>query len=193
MTRLLLALSLGCLLSATLPITAHAGETCSGKSSTEIAKVFTNAISLNDRFKKSVDDADHTAYDSLRPKGESFGEETLFPCVKRAAKILSKRNDPILMQKLLRLTVSYENSADESISYSLGVIFAHNPGAIENGIKEFSETQRQTLTKSVQWGWQNVKSGLSPAVIRDREQRLAKLSSYSLVATVMTIARRGGE
>jgi len=89
MIRLLLALSVACLLSATLPITAHAGETCSGKSSTEIAKVFTNAIRLNDRFKKSVDDADHTANDSFRPEVESFGEETLFPCLKRAAKILS--------------------------------------------------------------------------------------------------------
>ena len=193
MTRLLLALSVACLLSAILPITANAGETCSAKSSTEIAKVFTNAISLNDRFKKSVNDADPTAHNSLRPKIESFSEETLFPCVKRAAKILSKRNDPILMQKLLRLTIEYENSADESISYSLGVIFAHNPGVIENGIKEFSETQRQTLAKSVEWGWQNVKSGLSPGVIRDRERRLAKLSSYSLVATVMTIAIGGGE
>jgi len=56
------------------------------------------------------------------------------------------------MEKLLRLTVSYENSADESISYSLGVIFAHNPGAIENGIKEFSEIQRASSDKKCSVG-----------------------------------------
>ena len=190
--RPLLALSVGCFLSMLLPITVRAGEACSAKSSTEIAKVFTDAISLNDRFKKSLDDADRSAYDSLRPQVERFSEEDLFPCVRRAAKILSKGAEPVLMQNLLRLALSYENSADETIPYSLGIIFAHNPGAIENGIKEFSEIQRQTLTKSIQWGWQNVKSGLSTAVIRDRDERLAKLSSYSLVATVMTIAMGGG-
>ncbi len=175
-----------------LPTTVHAGEACSAKSSTEIAKVFTDAISINDRFKKSIDDADRTAYDSLRPQVESFSEENLFPCVRRAAKILSKRNEPILMLNLLRLAVSYENSADETISYSLGVIFARNPGAIENGVKEFSESQRETLAKSIQFGWQNVKSGLSPAVIRDRDERLAKLSSYSSVAIEVTITMGGG-
>src|SRR6266404_2838542 len=81
--RPLLALSVGCLLSVLLPTTVHAGEACSAKSSTEIAKVFTDAISINDRFKKSIDDADRTAYDSLRPQVESFSEENLFPCVRR--------------------------------------------------------------------------------------------------------------
>jgi hypothetical protein len=168
-----------CLASAILAssTTATARETCTGKSAPEVSSVFAKAIDLNDSFKKSAADKDETAYRSLRAQVEHDSEETVFPCVRRAEQILSRRNDPTLMKQLLKLVVSYENSADEAVSASLGRIFARNPAAIEHGIQGFPDVERKLIASSIQAGWTNTKKGLASTLVRDRDKRIKRLTS----------------
>lgn len=168
---------LACLMSLAFASGIHASEKCIGKNTQEISGVFAKAIDLNEAFKKAATGKDDEAYRSLRTKVERYGEDTAFPCVIKTSKILSNHNNPALMRQFLKLVVSFENSADETISSSLGTIFAYNPSAIERGIKDFPDAQRELIAKSVQVGWENSKKGLGASRIADRDKRIKRLIS----------------
>jgi hypothetical protein len=145
------------------------------KSSTAIIKVFDQGIALNEKYKKSVASGDPTSYRQLRVQVEKLNEENVIPCVERAGEILSTLNEPRLVHKLLQLVVSYENSADETISYSLGLIFGANPQMRENALKRFTPSESKLIVERLEGGWLNAKSNFKKEVIKDRKQRLQKL------------------
>ena len=158
-----------------LPAFAHADGNCRAKDSAEIIKIFNHGITLNQKFKKSVGGGDKDEYRKLRKSSEQYDEGTVIPCVRRVPQLLSKRSSPALMHKLMQLVISYENSADETVSYSMGKVFAANPEAVESGIKEFPKNGRKLIANSVQTGWVNVKAGLNAALVANRDERIKKL------------------
>lgn len=171
--RLFLSVALcTCLLAV-----AHAEENCHAKDSVAIIMVFDQGIALNEKFKKSIEHSDKDEYRRLRKSSEQYDDGTVMPCVEQAGRILSARDDPKLAHKLLQLTVSYENSADETISYSLGLIFGVNPQVLENALYRFSSSERKLIAERLQVGWLNAKAKFKKDVVKDRDRRLQKLSS----------------
>lgn len=160
---------------ACLSAVAHADGNCHTKSSAAITKVFNQGIALNEKFKKSVAGGDQAAYQLLRAQVEKLNEGKVIPCVERAGEILSAVDEPKLAHKLLQLVLSYENSADETISYSLGLIFGANPQVLEDAIKRFSTSEHKLIAERLEVGWLNAKPKFKKEVIKDREQRLQKL------------------
>lgn len=158
-------------------MSAYGEETCPAKDSVAIIRVFDQGIALNEKFKKSVSGEDQTAYRALRTQVQKLNDVKVIPCVQNARKTLSSRNEPKLAHKLLELVVSYENSSDETISYSLGLIFGANPSVLENVWTHFSMTERNFLWKQLHTGWLNARAKFNEEVIKDRERRLEQLRS----------------
>ncbi len=154
---------------------AQANETCRANKSLEIIKVFDKGIILNEKFKKTVGGSDKEEYKRQRKGIEKYNEETVMPCVRRAAQLLSQHSNPVLMRKLMELVISYENSGDETVSYAMGKIFSANPASVERTIKEFPSDRRKLIFNSVQTGWVNVKPELSPALGKNRDEQLRQL------------------
>lgn len=155
---------------------ADTDASCSARPS-EVIQVLHKGITLNEKFKKTVGGGDTSEYQRLRKDSEKYDETTVMPCVRRAAQLLTKSSNSALMHKLMELVISYENSADETVSYSMGKIFAGNPAVIEHSIKKFPAVGRRLILNSVQTGWVNVGPGLPPAVVKSRNERIKHLRS----------------
>jgi len=151
---------------------AHADENCT-KDSAAVIKVFDQSIVLNERFKRIPRD-DLDKVQQGRKKVEKFHENSLSPCLERAVKTLSQEDQPELMHKLLEVIVSYKNSADEMISYSLGVVFGKNPDIFESSLQSFPTSKRKLILQQLKLGWLNAKAEFKEDVVSDREQRLQK-------------------
>ena len=93
--------------------------------------------------------------------------------------ILSKRDDPELLNALLGYIGASDCSADESRAFTLGSIFHHRPDALQAAIAALPEKSRCELVGQLDWGWQNEIYGETPdpKVKADREARLKKLKS----------------
>lgn len=162
--------------SASMSMPALADDSCGTSNSQAVILILDQGIALNEKFKASVNGADKDQYRILRKQSDSFGEEKLMPCVQRAARLLSKGSNPQLMKKLMEVVISYENSADETISYSIGSVFAANPEAIEAGIKPFPVSSRRRIAAAIRTGWINVKPKVESALVKDRTDRLKHLT-----------------
>jgi hypothetical protein len=161
------------ILFAHFPMSALAKETCVTDSA-GIVQVFDKGIALNEKFKRSVAENDSKSYEVLRAQTEKLSERVVIPCVVRARAMLSDHDDPVLANRLLKLVVSYENVADETVSYALGQIFGENPKVLESAIRKFSHSEQKLILAQLQSGWINVRSKYSAAV-KDREIRLRRL------------------
>jgi hypothetical protein len=165
------------IISTCLSAFAQDNENCRAKGALEIIKVLDKGLVLNDKFKKSVGGPDKDEYQRLRKEIEQYDEGTVMPCVRRASQLMAKQEDPVLMHKLMELVISHENSADETISYTMGKLFATNPVAVERALEQFPFNGRKRISDSIQTGWINVKPELSPALGKSRDERLKKLLS----------------
>lgn len=152
-------------------------DSCSRSSAHKVEAIFAEAIVLNQSFQKSAQNSDTNdeKYRVLRKRSEQNYEGKLMPCIKRATQLLSKDTNIKLMQKLMQLVVSFENTADETLSYSMGKVFAANPQIIEVSMKKFSDSERRVIATSVQLGWTNVRPGLAPTLVKDRDMRVKNL------------------
>lgn len=119
--------------------------------------------------------ADKDECQRLRKELEQYNQEKVMPCVRRASQHMASHADPLIMHKLMELVISYENSADGTISNSMGKLFATDPATVERGLKEFPVMGRRLIADSVQTGWTNVKAGLAAACRKNRDERLKKL------------------
>jgi hypothetical protein len=154
---------------------AYANEECANEDTKQILEVFVHAIKLNESFKSALINKNENEYRPLRVQVESYSEEKLFPCVKHATAILSKQGNKEVLQKLMQVVVSFNNSADETLSTSLGSIFARNPNEIELSIKWFPKPERDIITKSVRTGWLNVKKDFDTNLVLERDARIQRL------------------
>jgi hypothetical protein len=143
---------------------------------TIIIQVFEHGIQLNEEFKHSVNGGDEAKYRELRDQVEKFDEKQMEPSEKQAAKILSKNSQHRLAESLLRVVVSNENSADETLPDLLGTIFGKNPSTIEQAVKRFSRVERKIILNSLEFGWADVKTDFNATTIADRDGRLHRLS-----------------
>ena len=109
---------------------SNATAACRAKDASQIAAALTRGIALNERFKRSVKAGDHARYQDLRKQVERYDEETAMPCVRKALQFLERESDEALVRKLMDFTVSYENSADETVSEAMATIFAKRPDAV---------------------------------------------------------------
>lgn len=161
---------------ASMSMPSLADNSCRASNSQAVIEIFDQGIALNEKFKTSVNGSDKDQYRTLRKQSESFGEKQLMPCVQRAARLLSKKSNLQLMKKLMEVVISYENSADETISYSIGSVFAANPDAVEVGIKSFPKASRQQIAEAIRAGWINVKPKVETGLAKDRDDRLRTLA-----------------
>lgn len=161
---------------ASMPTVVSAKDFCSAGNLQTIIPVLDQGIALNEKFKASVNKEDQDQSRKLRKQNESYTEEKVMPCVRRAAQLLSVSSNTQLMRKLMEVVVSYENSADETISYSIGSVFSANPDAIEIGIKSFPTESRRLIAEAVRTGWINAKPKVDSAVVKDRNDRLKHLA-----------------
>jgi hypothetical protein len=174
MVKTIFSLLIGCVCLSSF---AKDNEDCLAKGSSEIIKVFNMGVALNEEFKRSVRGADENESKKMRKQIEQYDQDAVMPCVRRASQIMEKHGEPLLMHKLMELVISYENSADETLSYSMGKLFAANPAAVERALKEFSPDGRKILSDSIRTGWVNVRPELPPGLGKNRDERLKKLLS----------------
>jgi hypothetical protein len=144
---------------------------------TEILSVFKKAIDLNEDFKNTVHTIPLKEHQKKRMELEKFDEEVLDAKIEDCVKILSTGRDTELAVEFFRLLISYENSADEGLSYALGKIFLNNPDLITETFNKFKKSDQQYLYKTLEWGWRNVIYGQSKSEIslQDRSKQLNDL------------------
>jgi hypothetical protein len=145
----------------------------------EILRIFKQAIALNEDFKSSKRVTSLEEDKRKRAALELYHEEELAPRVAVCVSLLSSGSDGQLAREFFNLLVSYENSADEELSFALGEIFLSNPEVVEKTVPQFAEPQQQLLYKRLEWGWINVadQRDSSDPRIEDRRRRLESLRS----------------
>ncbi|MDC8785898.1 hypothetical protein [Roseateles koreensis] len=153
---------------------AWAESGCQSKNAAQVMQVLGRGIDLNERFKRSVNVGNETAYRALRKQNEQYGEETALPCVRRAVEILDEALDEPLLQRLMAYAISHENSADETTSEAMATVFARYPDAVLVGVASFVPTRARILVRSIESGWPGVRKTLEPAI---RDQRDAQLKA----------------
>jgi len=146
------------------------------ESSVAIIQVFQVGIRLNQRFKKSVGESNHEEYLRLRTKTENYTKDKLLPCMRSAAHILGRKNDPPLEKAILRVAISFSNSANEEIPNILGEIFGNNPDAIINTIHGLPMPERKVAIGLLKFGWANVEKEFPHNVAVDRRKILRQIN-----------------
>ena len=151
----------------------------------EVLGVFKEAIELNEDFKKTVGKISLDEHKKKRRKLEKFNEEVLRLKIKDCVKLLSSGSDTNLAVEFLRLLISYENSADERLSFALGEVFLHNPDVAIETFDKFKKPDQQYLYEKLEWGWRNAIYGkdISKPIIEDRTRRLKELGLRFLEST----------
>lgn len=148
---------------------------------TEILSVFKKAIELNEDFKNTVHTVPLKEHQKKRIELEKFDEEVLDARIEDCVKLLSTARDNELAVEFFKLLISYENSADEGLSYALGKFFLNNPDLVTEAFSKFKKSEQQYLYKTLDWGWHNVTFGkdISQSILRDRTNRLIELAKRS--------------
>lgn len=133
-------------------------QSCSGQvsSRSEVITVFKEAIDLNENFKSKFKKMPLDKYDEMRKKLEKYHEQVLTPKLPECVNLLSSGRDNDLAVEFLRLLISFENSADEQLSFSFGEIFINNPILVVQGFDKFDKSEQDLLYRQLQWGWMNV-------------------------------------
>jgi hypothetical protein len=157
--------------------TAFAAEVsaCVTKNARHVSGALDYGIELNERFKLTVNSGDESAYRALRSKLEQYSEEVAMPCVLRAQELLLRQHDQGLMRKLLEFVVSYENSADETISMAVATVFATRATETGAALQRFSPVQRKLVARSIESRWSQASRNLSVEQRRIGEAELKKL------------------
>ena len=151
----------------------------------KIVSVFKKAIELNEDFKKTVNTIPLNDHLKKREELEKFNEEVLAVRIEDCVKLLSAGGDTKLAAEFFKLLISYENSADERLSYALGKVFLHNPDLIIETFDKFKKSEQQYLYKTLEWGWRNViyVKSKSDITLQDRSKRLNDLRFRVLEST----------
>lgn len=122
----------------------------------EIIEVFKYAIKLNEDFKQTVSKIPLSEHKEKRYMVEKYHEEVLSPTLVEAVKLFSSGEDLDLAIEFCNVLISYENSSDEQLSFSLGEVFYANPELIEKTFLVFERTKQQFLYRQLEWGFENV-------------------------------------
>lgn len=146
----------------------------------DIIRVFKYAVHFNEVFKTSTFGDEN--YKKIRELLELYDEMILAPCYRGSVEILSKSNDQDLTLEMLKLLISYENSADEELSYGLAEVYAKNPNLIETTLKNFNVEIQKGLTKRLEKSLRLLKL--------DEEKPNVKLLRKRLMAFIRSIDKK---
>lgn len=91
-----------------------------------------------------------------RKELESFNEELLIPELERIGKVIQKKSDIKISEKIIDIAISNKESASESFSYALGDAYLSDPKGFGNLVKNLKEApDRQFIFDQTEWGIQN--------------------------------------
>ena len=146
----------------------------------EVLNIIKRAIELNENFKSMVN-RDENEYLKKRAEVEKYYEEILSPTLVDVVQHLSEGRDVDLAVEFINLLISYANSADEQLSYSLGEIFLKNPDLINEVFYKFEGTKQKIIYNQLKWGYENVVYSMdkSSQLIKDRYKLLQYLKSMT--------------
>ena len=147
----------------------------------EIIGVIQNAIDLNEDFKNALNKTE-SEYREKRAEIEKYHEEVVAPMLKDLERLLSTGRDIDLIRDFFNLLISYENSADERLSYTLGEIFLRNPNLINEAFYKLDKRKQKFIYNQLEWGFENVVYSTdkkSEQRIRDRYELLRYLKSMT--------------
>ena len=153
---------------------AEAESLCPASASQDIAAIIDKGIKLNEEFKNN---SSTTYYKKLRDNNEKFYEENSLPCVKKAGSILGQKKNKKLAHSFFRFIVSHNNSADEELSYILGILWAESPATITEAIKNLPKKDKDFIVEQTKFGWMNVKTNFNQEIVLDRDKVIATLSN----------------
>ena len=114
----------------------------------EVLNVFKEAIKLNEDFKKTVGKSSLDEHKKSRRELEKFNEEVLRLKIEDCVRLLSSGRDVDLAVAFFKLLISYENSADERLSFALGEVFLNNPDLITETFHTFRKSDKQYLYRN---------------------------------------------
>jgi hypothetical protein len=120
-----------------------------------VHKIFDRAIFFNENLKKLADSVSVEKFKQLLSADESYDEDTLGPAFNRCVKYLSSGKDSALSFHLLKLLLSFENSADESLTTGFAEVYYYNPDLIETTFNKFDSQGKKKLLKRLLEGWLN--------------------------------------
>lgn len=150
---------------------------CRAKGASQIVATLNRGIDLNERFKRSVKAGDDSRYQDLRKQVEKYSEETAMPCIRKAVHLIERNLDEALLHTLIDFAVSYENSADETVSGAMATIFTKYPDAVSEIVTNFSPMSKKIIVRSIDSGWSGVTATLTAQERQDREALLEILRS----------------
>lgn len=121
----------------------------------EVINIIKRAIELNKDFKSTIN-KDDGKYRKKRAEVEKYYEEILSPTLADVARLLSTDRDIDLAVEFFNLLISYENSADELLSYTLGEIFFKNPDFVNEVFCKLDKAKQEFIYRQLEWGFENV-------------------------------------
>ena len=101
------------------------------------------------------------------------------------AQCVAIKKDTVLARKMMRSILTHENSTDEMYSLAMGGLYACDPDFTLALISGYSPEKRAFLTKSLTWGWENIKCWYyilwgSPRRADSLTRRLSQFSGMTL-------------
>ena len=154
-------------------IIARAGVAASGIGD-DTKPVFQFAVFMNEEFKQSELDLD--CQKRIRHILEAYHELVLMPHFRYAIQYLSKNDDRPLMGELIKVLISYENAADEELSFGLANLFLANPKLVESAYNKISFEEKRIIYRRLREGSMNVSPRLSPSRRMEFKNRISALN-----------------
>lgn len=122
-------------------------------------EVIGRATEVNEAFKHAVADGRKGDASQLRLELEACYEEEFLPLIPQLKEYVSMEQDLQFAGALLRMAVSYQNSADESLADLLGVLCARNPGLLLRAGGTLSAGDKLVVNQLVEYGVKNLPAG----------------------------------
>jgi len=119
----------------------------------EIIVVFNRAILLNENFKASVGLVPFKEHSSQRKHLEKFHEDTLSYAMSDCVLLLLKHENAKLLGSFFDVYISYSNSADEQLGFTLLDIFNNNPDLFLKTFKTLSHQGKTYVYKNIKYFW----------------------------------------
>ena len=150
-------------------------------SQSELIQILKDAIEINEKFKKTVVVDQMQEYQERRKEVENYYEDKLSPRFKEYVSSITQNNDIELSELFLEMVISYENSADESLSFTCGELFRKDPNLILDVFDKFTNQEQKYLYKQIEFGWEQIiaTDKLSESELVNRNSDLNKLKQLS--------------
>jgi len=135
----------------------------------DIIRIFKFAVEFNESNKKMERPG---AYHEVSELLELYHGLILMPAYRQCVQILSREDDENLAKEMLKLLVSYENSADEELSTRFGHLYRSNPGLIEKCMRSFDRRGQKELIIHLESAWGLDKDLHQDEVYKQKVQKL---------------------